>query len=325
MDERLNREGFDRLNSAEKETLMRKLAERFRMSFLGLQSFSRWGNGITTGVFEKDGMEFSFVPGDTVTIGWDRFAVGIDEENQVEMKVTFEEYEYEGTVEDFLRRDMASVHQAVIPPMLVGRGLQEIGWEPVALDDPRLTCHEDWMAEFQSCKAEGISTLVLNDCVRFTQVDGVWQAALYHEMDYPQLKEMLKVQGYSLPTTDEWAYLCGGGCRTLFPWGDGIDYAMHLRYFEEREVDDRPYDMEEPNFFGLSIAYDPYKWEVVEADRFTVCGGDGGCNTCGGMGPLMSYLPCSPHCRPEVRDGGDLSDMDGNYDFFRCIIRLDNR
>ena len=57
---------------------------------------------------------------------------------------------------------------------------------------------------------------------------------------------------------------------------------MHLRYFEEREVDDRPYDMEEPNFFGLSIAYDPYKWEVVEADRFTVCGGDGGCNTCGG-------------------------------------------
>lgn len=324
MDDRLNREGFDRLNSAEKETLMRELAERFRMSFLGLQRFFRWGNGITTGVFEKDGMEFSFVPGDTVTIGWDRFVVGIDEENQVEMNETFEEYEYEGTVEDFLRQSLAPVHQAVIPPMLVGRNLQEIGWEPVALDDPRLTCHEDWMDEFQRGKLEGLSTLILHDGARFTQVDGVWQAAIYHEMDYPQLKEMLKVHGYSLPTADEWAYLCGGGCRTLFPWGDGIDYAMHLRYFVDQEVDDRPYDMEEPNFFGLSIAYDPYIWEVVEADRFTVCGGDGGCNICGGMGPLMSYLPCSPHHRPEVRDGGDLSDMNGNYDFFRYIIRLDN-
>ena len=29
----------------------------------------------------------------------------------------------------------------------------------------------------------------------------------------------------------------------------------------------RPYDMEEPNFFGLSIAYDPYMREVVQADR----------------------------------------------------------
>ena len=82
-----------------------------------------------------------------MTIGWDRFAAGMDGENQAELNEIFEEYEYEGTIEDFLRRGMAPVH----------------------------------------------------------------------------------------------------------------------------------------------------------ADRFTVCGGDGGCNACGGMGPLMSYLPCSPHCKPEVR------------------------
>ena len=66
----------------------------------------------------------------------------------------------------------------------------------------------------------------------------------------------------------EWAYLCGGGCRTLFPWGDGLDYSMRLRWFEDMDEDEnRPYDMEEPNFFGLSIAYDPYMREVVQADR----------------------------------------------------------
>ena len=45
----------------------------------------------------------------------------------------------------------------------------------------------------------------------------------------------------------------------LFPWGDGLDYSMRLRWFEDMDEDEnRPYDMEEPNFFGLSIAYDLY-------------------------------------------------------------------
>ena len=35
------------------------------------------------------------------------------------------------------------------------------------------------------------------------------------------------------------------------------------------EDENRPYDMEEPNFFGLSSAYDPYMREVVQADRLT--------------------------------------------------------
>ena len=48
-----------------------------------------------------------------------------------------------------------------------------------------------------------------------------------------------------------------------------------------------------PNFFGLSIAYDPYMREVVQADSLTTCGGDGGCNICGGLGPFLGFLPLS--------------------------------
>ena len=143
-----------------------------------------------------------------------------------------------------------------------------------------------------------------------------------------------------MPTADEWAYLCGGGCRTLFPWGDGLDYSMRLHWFEDTEDEDRPYDMEEPNFFGLSIAYDPYKREVVQADMLTTCGGDctvwqagrcivwkriiiraiRGCNICGGLGPFLGFLPCSPHYRPEVQEDNEL---DGDYDFYRPIIRVE--
>ena len=91
--------------------------------------------------------------------------------------------------------------------------------------------------------------------------------AMQNELTLEENMELEK-QGLSLPTADEWAYLCGGGCRTLFPWGDGLDYSMRLHWFENMDEDEnRPYDMEEPNFFGLSIAYDPYMREVVQADR----------------------------------------------------------
>ena len=140
--------------------------------------------------------------------------------------------------------------------------------------------------------------------------------------DYDELLAMLENRGFSLPTADEWAYLCGGGCRTLFPWGDGLDYSMRLHWFEDMDEDEnRPYDMEEPNFFGLSIAYDPYMREVVQADRLTTCGGDGGCNICGGLGPFLGFLPCSPHCKPEVQEDKELN---GDYDFYRPIIRVEN-
>ena len=60
--------------------------------------------------------------------------------------------------------------------------------------------------------------------------------------------------------------------------------------------------------------------EVVEADALTTCGGDGGCNICGGMGPLAGFLPCSPHRKPEVQED-DMLDID--YDFYRPIIRVE--
>lgn len=77
---------------------------------------------------------------------------------------------------------------------------------------------------------------------------------------------------------------------------------------------------EEPNFFGLSISYDPYMREVVKAEQFTICGGDGGRSICGGLGIFLGFLPCSPHCKPEVQEDKELN---GDYDFYRPIIRIE--
>ena len=320
MNEKLSRPQFNQMDTTEKQTLMESLAARYDMTFLGLHTFDRWGQSCTTGIFKKDGREFVFVPGDTVTLGWEQFAEGLNQESREELEYLFREWEMERDPEEMIRESMAPARQVAIGPMLVGRELEEINWEPVKLEDPRL--RSEWLEDFRQFALTDRDSLTLAGRARFERDSDSWQVSLYHEVDYLDFQNRLQKQGFSLLTADEWAYLCGGGCRTLFPWGDGLDYSMRLRWFEDMDEDEnRPYDMEEPNFFGLSIAYDPYMREVVQADRLTTCGGDGGCNICGGLGPFLGFLPCSPHCKPEVQEDNELN---GDYDFYRPIIRLEN-
>ena len=166
-----------------------------------------------------------------------------------------------------------------------------------------------------------LDSLTMHQSARIERTEKGFQICIYNRTDYDELLAGLEKQGLSLPTADEWAYLCGGRCRTLFPWGDGMDYSMHLHHFESPEDEDKPFDMEEPNFFGLSIAYDPYMREVVKAEQFTTCGGDGGRSICGGLGIFLGFLPCSPHCKPEVQEDKELN---GDYDFYRPIIRVES-
>ena len=320
MNEKLSRPQFNQMDTTEKQTLMESLAARYDMTFLGLHTFDRWGQSCTTGIFKKDGREFVFVPGDTVTLGWEQFAEGLNQESREELEYLFREWEMERDPEEMIRESMAPARQVAIGPMLVGRELEEINWEPVKLEDPRL--RSEWLEDFRQFALTDRDSLTLAGRARFERDSDSWQVSLYHEVDYLDFQNRLQKQGFSLLTADEWAYLCGGGCRTLFPWGDGLDYSMRLRWFEDVDEDEnRPYDMEEPNFFGLSIAYDPYMREVVQADRLTTCGGDGGCNICGGLGPFLGFLPCSPHCKPEVQEDNELN---GDYDFYRPIIRVEN-
>ena len=320
MNENLFRPQFDRLESSEKLWLMRTLAARHGLTFREICEFSRWGQSCTTGVFEKCGREFVFVPGDTITLGWERFAVGMDQESTAELDEVFSEWGIDCTPEEFIGESMAPVRQVTVGPMFVGRRLEEIGWESASMDDPRITAHPEWLESLQRWADKGGRSLEISQTVRFERDGGGWHAWLCHPTTYQKFRlSLLWEVMATLPTPDEWAYLCGGGCRTLFPWGDGLDYSMHLHHFESEEDRGKPYDMEQANFFGLSSAYDPYKREVVDGETLTTCGGDGGRNICGGMGLLVGYLPCSPHCRPEVRDDDVINN---DFDFFRPVIRV---
>ena len=258
MNERLFRPQFNQMETTEKQALMESLATRYDMTFLGLYTFDRWGQSCTTGVFEKDGREFVFVPGDTVTLGWDHFAVGLNPDSRWELDYLFQEWEMEPRdPEEMIQESMASVRQASIGPMLVGRKLEELCWEPVKMNDPRVTAHPDWLKKFREFAWSDLDSLTLHKSTRIERTEKGFQIWIYNRTDYDELLDGLEKQGLSLPTADEWAYLCGG---------------------------------------------------------------DGGCNICGGLGIFLGFLPCSPHCKPEVQEDKELN---GDYDFYRPIIRVE--
>ena len=107
MNENLFRSQFDTLKLSDKLWLMQTLATRYHLTFKELYAFSRWGQSCTTGLFEKGGREFVFVPGDTVILGWESFVQGMDKANQEELADLFAEIEYEGTA------TLASYHHCV--------------------------------------------------------------------------------------------------------------------------------------------------------------------------------------------------------------------
>ena len=200
MNKRLFRTQFNQMENIEKQVLMESLAARYDMTFLGLHTFDRWGQSCTTGIFKKDGREFVFVPGDTVTLGWEQFAEGLNQESREELEYLFREWEMEPqNPEEMIRESMAPVRQAAIGPMLVGRELEEINWEPVKMDDPRLTVHPDWLKEFRDFAWSDSSSLTLHQSARIERTEKGFQICIYNHTDYDALLAMLENRGFRCP------------------------------------------------------------------------------------------------------------------------------
>ena len=133
MNENLFRTQFDQLETTEKQALMESLAARYNMTFLSLHTFNRWGQSSTTGIFEKDGREFVFVPGDSVTLGWERFAVGLSQDSREELDYLFQEWEMEQDPEDMIRESMEG-------PKKKSRWRSTFWWTATTFSTPGTSC-----------------------------------------------------------------------------------------------------------------------------------------------------------------------------------------
>ncbi|MCG7380445.1 hypothetical protein MH215_26060 [Paenibacillus sp. ACRSA] len=313
--ESLQRSVWVGLSTPEKEewmqTIVRKLPEQMRYD--GLQTFERYGQRTETGVFVCGGQKFVFVPGDRVTLGWDGWQEGMNEATSTDLLETVSEYGIED-VDSFLSDQMSPVREVEIAPMLVECCAHSLGWIKVTEEEARKQGDPDFAAALEEFKQGKLNEYEQYQQFRLVRHGGDIQILWFNEdLTLEDLLEETVEEEFGVLTEDEWEYLYGGGCRTLFPWGDSFDYTLKLKHFGDlQEADklmgnstepppalvdeaDRPYDLELPNFFGVQFVGDPYTYELTLDDDGDMQpkGGDGGSMICGGMGPLVGFLPAA--------------------------------
>ncbi|WP_338999179.1 hypothetical protein LC560_04415 [Fusobacterium animalis] len=304
------------LPEEKKKEILENLAKKYNMEVLRFETFTKYSKSTFTAIFKYKESEFVFVPGDTITLGYEGLPKNLSDESLEQLRY-FSENPYE-FLEEYIKDNFSKIREVTIKPMLVERNLQIVSWRKSDLDGLKKFDIE-LLEEYNNFKNSDYNRLTLDKTARFTKIKNKIEIELYDDITYDELCKNLKDDGFSLPSLDEWEYLCGGGCRTLFPWGDDIDYNMNLLYFSKDG--NHKYDLEEQNFFGIFIAYDPYKMEIIEANELTIKGGDGGCNICGGSGEFLGYLTCSPYYNQEAIDY-DEEDLNGDFNFYRRIIRI---
>lgn len=343
--EKLYHPQYELLSIDDKKKLLTKIAATYHLELICFQEFSAFEKSTYTAVYRsKDGIKFVFVPGDTVKLGIDfknkKLHEIFNQENLDELAYVFLDcYEDEicnedmiakkikekladkhilFQIEDYLNHHFTKEKDCIIHPLLVQQDYSETCW--TKMSDDELKQNTEFQKMIEKAEKDGIDEITIYKTVLFYQENGNWYGKRYKERTFQDLFQDITDNGYSLPTKREWEYLAGKGCRSIFPWGNNMDFSMNLRHIEWLDSDG-DYSLEKENFFGLHIADDPYCREIVyDNGMFSYKGGDGGRNICGGLGMIWGYFPVSPYFQDNKEEIGDT--INGGYDFFRRVIRI---
>lgn len=234
-------------------------------------------------------------------------------------------YSYKG-LEAYINENTSPVRTVDLPPMISECELNEVGLIHVGQVDRRMKEHRVKPGYFDRVKACLYDFDTKSEMAEYwgqcrfqrTKTDPLLYNIYVHERTTREdLVARLRVEGFSLPTEDQWEYLCGAGHRTLFPFGNRFDEQWRYAHMSEEGEN----VLEQPNMFGLTIAYDPYKYETVNSSCL-VKGGDGGSALCGGAPFIYTMLPLATYWRetPANVQLGDDNLANGYYFYRRVLI-----
>lgn len=335
---------YKKLSFEERYDLLLGLADKYGMSFKGYTAYGNKNNHIDTGIYEKDNREFIFIPGKkNVKLGYKLYDYNfspmtkafiameliniIKSEFSVnngflyseirELKAKYDKIsnnQHEivkfsaSLVDEFLLRKTTHSTIVDISPMLVERFSDEIQWikhKEILLDDI-----VNQMKYFKIYKdmVQSKKNVIYDESFIGTK-DGFKNSKKYvleedrlvefHYKSYNHENFIYNttIEGYSIPTDLEWQYLALGAINPIIAFED-----INLK------------SLNNPNYFGLVIANDVYKPEIVSDNPNIVKGGDNGYYL--KNYPNIAYLPLSPaiNSKPEV-----LRDI-----YARRIIRVNS-
>jgi len=77
--EKLYNKSYSLLPMEEKKEILENLAKKYNMELLRFETFSKYSKSTFTAIFKYKESEFVFVPGDTVTLGYEGLPKNISE------------------------------------------------------------------------------------------------------------------------------------------------------------------------------------------------------------------------------------------------------
>lgn len=316
---------------------IRSRIESLGMDFQFIKTIRTNMNGIEreTWLLEYEGDQFVYVAGQkNVTLGWDVAQCPLGEGVLKGLREEFDTirtYYYEEEriqlQEDYQEeiKEANARGDSVKAKELKSELDEELENFDEEMKEKGYTSWESFMIKWNEYLSQCLSplrTVDIGDMI--VEVD-----SSYLKKDAQSLSQAvssLKEGPFTLATEDEWEYLCNGGARTLFRWGDALDDTIRQGIFGNGCVVVYDKDnkstlsvLERPNMLGIFIAYDSYKYEIID-DMEYVKGGDGGCSLCGGDGPIY-VLPCyTAFYRQHVFESE--YGLSKKYYSYRRIVRL---
>jgi formylglycine-generating enzyme required for sulfatase activity len=315
MTDDLSLDKWDRMPARERQTYARRLARELPegFTFRAIEAHKLGDQAHRMAVYSFQETLFVLVPGGEVALGYDANCPWEPTPDEHESwRNAKEEYGMcgiRGTIQKYIAKVTRKLRTVRLKPFLMETTAGEMGWEPIAADDPQVEEIVRGLLRSRSSHAYTSTIHSGRAQVRVRRLGrGKVCAERAVECTHAELTEELARTGFRFPTSDEWEYTCGAGAATLFRWGD---HAPCDRYpvvspaaakrrrrrvlsggksKHPREGFPPDWDLHRrPNAFGLLIAPDPYKFELVAEPGITR-GGDGGHSMCGGMVFFLGWL-----------------------------------
>lgn len=123
----LMRQSYDNLDISEKNSLLQQIAEHYGMTVKEYITFSRYGKELYTAIFSYIESEFVFVPGDTVTLGWDDTVKDVNEYTRQGFEYMLKCLGEEMDIDKYLSIHTSPIRKTTIKPMLVERDYFQLG------------------------------------------------------------------------------------------------------------------------------------------------------------------------------------------------------
>lgn len=315
----INLVDWEKLSKDEKFNFIENILKTKNLNFTikGLETFEQNQVKLETFVLSYGEDEFVFIPGcDNVTLGWDIDKCNLGEnvikvfeecckENLEYEKEVYEENKeyYEEEIEKAKKNnDEKKVNELI----------EDMKDELEYFEEKKIEADEYLNILYKNIK-ENVSPL---------RTVNIGSMIVERDLSNKYFNKNQEIK-FSLPTEDEYEYLCNGGTRTFFRWGDSLEDELICMSYRGMASNNYPDEYKEvlyiPNMFGLYIAYNSYIYEVLESPNNIVKGGDGGCSLCGGDGPIY-FAPCYSAF---YRESIVINDVVKNFCGYRRIIRLD--